>query len=623
MSIFTKRISAPNQMATLREMEARVNVGKVLFVKDSVAVVRGLNIDAPLGTKLSFVTGGIGVLLWHRSDNISFVLILGGASAITEGTGLECKITGVLQVMDEAKGPVTKKQYELFEVPAGEALFGRVTNYVGLAVGDLEHLDSNQAASTSLSSVARKAVGMDRTRPLLNTQVPMALREQICESLLTGVKALDVMTPLGRGTSMLVISPKGSGKASLAEDTLLGQRGAGVHCVLASTTRSPDELTALSQRLASAGATAHTCVVAANPDASLGQKYAAICTAFSIAEAVRDNGGHGLVVVDDIAPLSQLWDMLAISGLGSLGKEMARQGLIKDSEGRDLPLPPPTSDSLEQEMVDYEGMLVSGAMAQRRGFFSSLFQRCAKMSKAEGGGSLTTLLLVPGRPATGVSKKVDMGKYQTLSPEQKTRILAVLEKRAGEEAGSGVPALGSTPPGELSTEVVEEFISIADGQLVLEGVRAAGGSYRANPRLSVTRIGTRALPRALDALAPQIRLGLAQAEDARRFQLQAVGDPLSQRADGRALRMAAALTQPPGQPACLEELVVTLLAVQRGHADGVQPEQMTTYLERAYAFVQASAPQALKEITATRQLTATAEKAVDEALATFNVARIS
>ncbi len=107
------------------------------------------------------------VLLWHRSDNIAFVLILGGASAVNVGTGLECKIKGVLQasrranctrcstprtsprnqqcglkcgrggalpgpqVIDEVKGPVTKKEFELFEVPVGDALFGRTLNFLG------------------------------------------------------------------------------------------------------------------------------------------------------------------------------------------------------------------------------------------------------------------------------------------------------------------------------------------------------------------------------------------------------------------------------------------------------------------------------------------------------------
>ena len=70
-------------------------------------------------------------------------------------------------------------------------------------------------------------------------------------------------------------------------------------------------------------------------------------------------------------------------------------------------------------------------------------------------------------------------------------------------------------PGEMVTEVVEEFISIADGQMVL-GERSASGPYVVNPKLSITRVGTRAYHKALVDIAPQVRLDLAQAEDARK-----------------------------------------------------------------------------------------------------------
>jgi hypothetical protein len=69
-----------------------------------------------------------------------------------------------------------------------------------------------------------------------------------------------------------------------------------------------------------------------------------------------------------------------------------------------------------------------------RGFFSTLFLRAAKLAKVGGGGSMTLLPLIPGRPATGVSKRVDMSKYQTLSEEQKAKMQAVLEAKMKLEA---------------------------------------------------------------------------------------------------------------------------------------------------------------------------------------------
>jgi len=602
MSIFNKRISAPNQLATLRELEAKVNLGKVLFIQDSLAIIIGLNADAPLGTKLSFVTGGTGVLLWHRSDNLAFALVLGGAADISTGTGVECKIKGVLQVIDEAKGPITKKEYEAFEAPAGEGVFGHVVDFVGVEQALGGDGDSNAGG---------RVLGMDKTRPLINTQIGMKDREQISEALVTGVKALDALTPLGRGTSMLVIGPSGAGKSEVAEDVILGQLGTDVRCVYASTSRPLPEVRALVGRLAGAGALANTAVVVAPPDAPVGVKFATLCTAMAIGERVRDRGGHALVVADDLAAMGRVWDTLAITGLGSLGHDLARQGLIKDAAGHDLSLPAPAS---ETELVDYEGMLVSGAVAQRRGFFSTLFMRAAKMNRSLGGGSMTSLLMVPGRPATGVTKRVDMSKYQTLSEEQKAKIQAALEKKLRDEQAAADAAAG---PNDVTTELVEEYISIADGQLVLEGPPAPlGAPYHANPRLSITRIGSRAYPRALEALATQIRLNLAQAEDARKF--SQVSDAQTQREDALTRRLAAALLQPAGKPAPLEEQVVSLLAVQRGYADWVQPGQVPAYLARAGPFVAAAAPGALAEVKATRLLTAAAEKAITDALADLN-----
>lgn len=114
--------------------------------------------------------------------------------------------------------------------------------------------------------------------------------------------------------------------------------------------------------LQAGGVLSSTAIFAAAPDATLGEKLANICAATALGERVRDEGGHALVVLDDLAPLQNVWEHLVLS-LANLGQEKLREGLIKDESGRDISLSPRT----EQELVDYEGMLVSGAVAQRRG----------------------------------------------------------------------------------------------------------------------------------------------------------------------------------------------------------------------------------------------------------------
>lgn len=152
------------------------------------------------------------VLLWHRSDNLAFVLILGGASLIEVDTGVQCNIKGVLQVIDDVKGPITKKEYELFEVPVGEHILGRSVNFL------CQPVDGSTLPESAKSS---------KTAALLSTQVQIKQREQVNEGLQTGVRALDLLTPLGRGASLLIIGPNDSGKSSVVEDAVLGQIGTG------------------------------------------------------------------------------------------------------------------------------------------------------------------------------------------------------------------------------------------------------------------------------------------------------------------------------------------------------------------------------------------------------------
>ncbi|EFJ50639.1 F1F0 ATP synthase, subunit alpha, mitochondrial [Volvox carteri f. nagariensis] len=709
MSIFKQRISRPNQLATLRELEAKVSVGKlgwhvvtvqgvgmeagpgakctrapvggcpVLYARDGLAIVSGLNTDAPLGTKVSFVTGTAGVLLWHRSDNLSFCLVLGDPSTVSEGTPVECKIKGVLQVVDDVKGPITRKDFEMFNVPAGEDMFGRVCDHIGRHLPEYDEI-----------------------------QVEMKNREQINESLLTGVKT------------------RWSGAAASAASAVPSPPGGAVRCVLALVGRTKEEVKAVVSELRSSGCLLNTAVVAVDSEAPAGHQYAAMCCACSIGERIRDEGGHSLVVVDDIRPLSDVWEQL-LSGLAGLGPALLREGLVKDERGRDMPVVPPpgtaasasasdgtasatpptssssssstsspspssaaagttavssaggpaagsgstgnssirASVSLDEEegaLVEYEGMLVSGAVAQRRGFLSTFFMRAAKMSRSNGGGSMSLMLLVPGTCATGVSKRIDMRKYKTLSPEQLAKLEAALRaKMLAEELAAGA---GS---GELATEVVEEFISIADGQVVLEGSQqrskqqqavlspssasssassaAAPPAYSVNPKLSITRIGTRAYYKALEQLAPQVRLDLAQADDARRFGGAAAAASTSSaasgssldlggggsgggavrlsvadlRADALARRLSAALLQSPGRPASLAEQVATLFAVQRGFTDAVPPEQLSVWLQGAMGYLAGAqgAPAAMQELGRTGILTAEVEAALSTALGRF------
>jgi F-type H+-transporting ATPase subunit alpha len=413
------------------------------------------------------------------------------------------------------------------------------------------------------------------------------------------------LTPLGRGMNFLVIGPHGSGKTSLGVDAVLGQSDTGVKCIYASTANTEVELEKVMSLLKEQRALSNVAVIAASPEAPVGEKLATICAACSLGERVRDEKGHSLVVLDSVKPLSDAWNSF-ISGISGLGQRAALEGLIKDEQGRDVLLPITESN---EELVDYQGMLVSGAVAQRRGFFSTLFMRPAKLTSTAGGGSMTLMPLVPGRCATGISQRVDMSKYQTLSEEQKAKIQVTLEKKEQEALQARIAE------GEITTEVVEEFISIADGQVVLMDCPNSSGSYNVNPKLSITRVGSRAYDRAMADLAPQVRLDLAQAEDARKFSIDP--DDLTKKQDVYTARLRAALQQPRSQPVALEDQIILLLAVQRGFANHVAEDELQLFLSGAIRFVHAAAFKALQELSSTKILTAASEKAIVDALSGY------
>lgn len=150
MTLFKKRITKPNQLSTLRRMLERADRGTVLYSADSLAIVQGLVNDAPVGTELVFANGTKGyvcayhsdlactpprtspsVLLWRRSDNVCFALVLDAhTNPVKAGDGVECVVKGILQVVDETEGPTTQREFSTFTVATGPSTVGTVVDHL-------------------------------------------------------------------------------------------------------------------------------------------------------------------------------------------------------------------------------------------------------------------------------------------------------------------------------------------------------------------------------------------------------------------------------------------------------------------------------------------------------------
>ena len=583
LSIFKARKNKPSQLASLRNYQAAsVSKGKVLGVSSSIAVVEGLNNDAEVGTSLKFGTGDVsGVLLWRRDDNTVFALV--NDESVSVGDVVECEFSGILQVADEEAGPQTKRKYKVASVPVGDALVGKVVNFCGFP-----YAQSNSSAEDG-GDVADSPIGTDVLHPLFNAPPNMEDRESIDSSLLTQVKAIDIITPLGKGQALQVSGVQGSGKTPLCIQALMGQKGAGVRCVYAAVGCSKEQLKDTLRELEQTGCMEYTTVVAATEDRGLGEQYAAICYAASIAERVRDEGGDSLVVFNTVEALVKLWDSIT----RSIGGDSLRASGGDAGEG--------------EELVEYEGMMISAQAAQRRIFFSSLIQRTARMHKRLKGGSMTGLFVVPGSPAQGRKPQMrdKVAQYKHLSEAQKAKLLRALEQQAAVEQE------------DLNTEVVEEFMSMADGQVILEHARdVATGGPKVDARLSVSRIGSRAYAPALADLASLVRFELAQANDAQRFAANAGTDPMARKALKRAEAVTAVLPQRPGTVCPLEHQVIQLLAVQQGILDNVPTEDVARVLDDITEEVLSLCPTAVAELRQTKMLTQGAKAAIIAALTT-------
>ena len=446
-------------------------------------------------------------------------------------------------------------------------------------------------------------------RALMAEQPGVPDRTPITRSLHTGVTGVDVLTPVGRGQCMLLVGERRSGKTGLALDTLANQRHTGVACVYAAL-GDGDSADARSRQAVAP----HTLVLAGPKGASPGVSFLALCASFALGEAWRDAGRDALLVMDTAQPAVAFW--------------AAAAALVPAPEGG--------ATLSEADLVQLDGMLVSASAAERRRFFSSFLQRCARLNAEKGGGSLTLLAVLataPGAYAFGsgalaaaqaelsaVRRK--LASYATLGEEQKRKLLAALEAKVAQAQGQQAPPPGEAgcPPGTVSRPVVEEFMSVSDGQIFLQRSAASAetgpqaGWYAMSPRDSVSRIGLEAAAPALrSAGSGAARLELAQADDADAF---AAGEAAAMKVQRSTARLRAALSQPPGRPAALSQQVLILLALRAGACPDVALDQLSGALHALHAALLArpDTGEVLRSIDETGILTAAAEATLLAAL---------
>src|SRR2546430_1957436 len=300
--------------------ESKLNVsevGTVIEVGDGIARIYGLR-NAMAGELLEFETGTLGQVFNLEEDSIGAVIF---------GHYLEIK-----------EGDSVKSTNRLLEVPVGDAVVGRVVNPLG------QPIDGGPAIE---SSETRK---MDIVAP------GIADRQPVKEPLLTGIKAIDSMIPIGRGQRELIIGDRKTGKTAIAIDTIINQKGKGVKCFYVAIGSKESTVAGLVEVLKAAGAMEYTTVVVASAADPAPLQYIAPYAGCAMAEYLMWKGEHTLCVYDDLSKQAAAYRQLSL--------------LLRRPPGREA----------------YPGDVFY--------LHSRLLERAVKLSDEKGGGSLTALPII-------------------------------------------------------------------------------------------------------------------------------------------------------------------------------------------------------------------------------------
>ena len=236
--------------------------GTVMYVGDGIARVYGVR-NAMSMELLEFPGGLMGMVLNLEEDNVG-VALLGDDTGIKEGD------------------PV-KRTGRIFSVPVGPAVAGRVLNPLGQPLDGLGPIES-----TEVRPVELKAPGIMQ-------------RKSVHEPMVTGIKAIDAITPIGRGQRELIIGDRQVGKTAICVDAILAQKGTGVHCFYVAIGQKKSTVALVAETLRQHGAMEYTTIVSASGSESAPLQYIAAYCGCTMAEFYRDNGEHALIIYDDLS----------------------------------------------------------------------------------------------------------------------------------------------------------------------------------------------------------------------------------------------------------------------------------------------------------------------------------
>ena len=414
------------------------------------------------------------------------------------------------------EGDEVRTTGRLLEVPVGEALIGRVVNPLG------QPLDGKGPIKTT------KTMPIERIAPGVIT------RKRVDSPVQTGIKAIDAMIPIGRGQRELIIGDRFTGKTTVLLDTIINQKGKDLICVYVAIGQNAASIARATATLEENGAMDYTIIVAATASDAASLNFIAPYAGCAMGEYFMEQGKEALCCYDDLTKQAWAYRELSLN--------------LRRPPGREA----------------YPGDVFY--------LHSRLLERAAKMSPANGGGSLTAL--------------------------------PVIETQAN----------------DVSAFIPTNVISITDGQIYLQSdLFNAGQRPALNVGISVSRVGGDAQTKAMRQVAGQLRLDLAQYRELAAFaQFASDLDTQTRNQLERGARLTELLKQDKYQPVPLAEQVAVIYAGTQGFLDKVPVARVREWEAGFVRFLKSEQKELLAAIEKQKALDDKLFDQLKAAISTFN-----
>ena len=527
------------------------SVGTVQAVYDGIAICDGLA-DVSASELVQFSNGTQGIALNLEPDSVG-IAVMGNYTDLEAGD--EVRATG-----------------QVAAVPVGEAIRGRVVDALGAPIDGKGPI------------VTDAVYELERIAPYVIE------RKGVDTPLMTGIVAIDAMTPVGQGQRELIIGDRQTGKTAIALDTIINQKGKGVVCIYVAVGQRNGQVAQVVRTLEEAGAMDYTTIVVAGSSDPAPMQYFAPFSGTAIGEYFMHKGQHALVIYDDLS--KQAWAYRQMS-------------LILRR--------PPGREAYPGDIFSVHSRLLERSVRLRDDWV--IVEKGTEVTKENAASVNAAESIMFGNDD---EHKID-NAWKQLEADGKNKDDYELVRVPG--TGGSLTALPviETLLGDVSAYIPTNVISITDGQIFLETDLFSAGQLPAiSSGISVSRVGGDAQFKAMKQVAGGLKSDLAQYGELAAFALFASDlDASTRRQLDRGERLMEILKQPQNSPYSLVHQIYVVYSGTRGYLDDVPTEDVRRFLNELIRYMDTVHPQVSEDIENRKRIVDETEDKMKQAITDF------